>query len=50
MIVPVLLRDADRDIDFKVRDTDEFDDAEEENEESGTKTMNLKVKGIEGQK
>lgn len=49
VIVPALLRDADRDIDFKVRDADEFEQ-EEETEGAGRKTLNLKVKGVEGQK
>lgn len=50
MIVPALLRDADRSIDFKVIDADEFGGDAEEKDEDGRKTLNLKVKGVEGAK
>ena len=43
------MRDADKNIDFKVKDADEIDGNEEE-EDKGIQTLNLKVKGIEGQK
>jgi len=49
-IVPALLRDASKDIDFKVRDADEGEGEGDDEEDKGRQTMNLKVKGLEGQK
>ena len=42
------MRDADKDIDFKVKDADEV--GEDDEEDKGIQTLSLKVKGIEGQK
>lgn len=48
-LMPALIRDAQRDVDFKVRDADDFE-GEEENAKDGRQTLQLKVKGMEGQK
>lgn len=48
-IVPALLKDASKDLDFKVKDADEVAGDEEE-EAEGTTTLNLKIKGVEGEK
>ena len=48
IIVPALLKDAQRDIDFKVRTTDEMEGGDN-GEEKGVQKLNLKVKGLEGQ-
>ena len=48
LIVPALLKDAQKDIDFKIRDADELD--VEEVGDDNRQAINLKVKGLEGQK
>ena len=50
-IIPALLNDAQRSIDFKIVDVEEGDVAEDE-DESGKKTdaMQIKIKGMEGAK
>jgi hypothetical protein len=46
-IIPQLLKDAQRDVDFQVKSTDDFENDEPE-EKTGYKSLNLKVKGLEG--
>ena len=50
IIIPALLRDADKDIDFKFRDADELELEGDEGDHKGVQTLNLKVKGMEGNK
>jgi len=45
--VPALLKDAQRDIDFKVKTSDELD-VDDEEDSKGVQKLNLKVKGLEG--
>lgn len=47
VIVPALLKDAQRDIDFKVKTADDLD-IEEDEDQKGIQKLNLKVKGLEG--
>jgi hypothetical protein len=48
-IIPALLRDAGKDVDFKVRPADDPDAEEEtQGEDGGRKVINLKVQGMEG--
>lgn len=48
IFVPALLKDAQKDIDFKVKDADEFEGKQEEDDPN--QAMILKVKGMEGAK
>lgn len=51
LIVPALLKDAQRDIDFKIIDSDETNvEGDEADHKGGVQTLNLKVKGLEGAK
>lgn len=49
IIVPALLKDAQRDIDFKVRTADDIGGDSDDGDEKGIQKLNLKVKGLEGQ-
>jgi len=50
-ILPALIRDADRDIDFKVRDADDLEaEPDQGDTKDGYSQLNLKVKGLEGAK
>ena len=51
LIVPALLKDSQRDIDFKIIDADETNvEGDEADHKDGIQTLNLKVKGLEGAK
>lgn len=49
VFVPALLKDAQKDIDFKVKDADEFE-GKQDDEGDTNQAMILKVKGMEGAK
>jgi len=48
LFVPALLKDANKDIDFKVKESDDLDGEEED--ENGRAALVLKIKGMEGAK
>jgi mannitol/fructose-specific phosphotransferase system IIA component len=50
LIIPALLKDAQKDLDFKMTDADEFEAKEEGEQKSGQQSMLLKIKGMEGAK